>query len=567
MSHLAERWFCAWLIVGAALVGCNDEPSQPPALLGANDSQARPIDDPHIVTTAATVEPSATKPLPAVEPQHPEAAQLKLAPHQAMFQVEPQLAAEMVRRNGEILVDWPTPHVALLLTGDLAGYLEPCGCAGLENQKGGMSRRHALLKQLRAKGWPVVPLDAGGLVKRTGRQQELKFQTAVEAFRQMDYRAIGWGADDLRLSVGEVAAAIAEPDGSKSRFVSANVGLFGAESGLTQRWVIIEQGGHKIGVTSVLADALQSAINNPDIALQKADAALEQVLPELTKAADFRVLLAQADPAEARRLAQKFPGFQVVVCSGHIDEPPSRPEIIEGTKTILVQASHKGMYAVVLGLYDSGEQRIRYQRVPFDARFADSVEMHKLKTEYQSQLQALGWEGVGIKPRLFPNAQDEADLSGRFVGSQKCGECHSKAFEVFANTTHATATTTLLKLDPPRQFDAECISCHAIGWHPSEYYPYVSGFLGVDKTPHLIGNGCENCHGPGAAHVAAESGMFASSNPLRSNTAQRDKLRAQMRVPLGTKENNSCLKCHDVDNSPEFNLESYWADIVHKGKD
>ncbi len=567
MSHLAGRIVFAGLIVCAALMGCGEAPPKPPALLGTNDSTAKPIDDPHLLTTAATVEPAQAKPPLPVEVPKVEAAPLKLAAHQAMFQVDAQLVAEMVRRNGEILVDWPTPKAALLLTGDLAGYIEPCGCAGLENQKGGMSRRHALLKQLREKGWPVIPLDDGGLVKRTGRQQEIKFQTAVEAYRQMGYQAIGWGADDLRLSIGEVAAAIAEPDGSKSRFVSANVGLFGADSGLTQRWVVIEQAGLKLGVTSVLADAQHVTINNPDIALQKVDAALEQVTSELTKASEFRVLLAQAEPAEARRLAQKFPDYQVIVCSGHIDEPPSRPEIVEGTKTILVQASHKGMYGVVLGLYDSGPQRIRYQRVPFDARFADSTEMHKLKTEYQSQLQSLGWEGVAIKPRLFPQAQDEADLTGRFVGSQKCGECHTKAFEVFQNTTHATATTTLVKLDPPRQFDAECISCHATGWHPSEYYPYISGFLGVEKTPLLVGNGCENCHGPGAAHVAAESGMFAASNPLRNNNSQRDKLRAQMRVPLGTKESNVCLKCHDVDNSPEFHLENYWADIMHKGKD
>jgi hypothetical protein len=42
-----------------------------------------------------------------------------------------------VEVNGPIFVDWPKPDVALVFTGEQDGFLEPCGCAGLENQKGG----------------------------------------------------------------------------------------------------------------------------------------------------------------------------------------------------------------------------------------------------------------------------------------------------------------------------------------------------------------------------------------------------------------------------------------------
>src|SRR5688500_6786682 len=37
-----------------------------------------------------------------------------------------------VKVNGEIFVDWPKPDVALVFSGEQDGYLEPCGCAGLE---------------------------------------------------------------------------------------------------------------------------------------------------------------------------------------------------------------------------------------------------------------------------------------------------------------------------------------------------------------------------------------------------------------------------------------------------
>ncbi len=74
-----------------------------------------------------------------------------------------------------LFVGWPQPKLALVFTGRQYGYLEPCGCSGLENQKGGLVRRSTLLSQLAAKGWPVVPIDAGNQVRRFGRQSEIKF--------------------------------------------------------------------------------------------------------------------------------------------------------------------------------------------------------------------------------------------------------------------------------------------------------------------------------------------------------------------------------------------------------
>ena len=96
-----------------------------------------------------------------------------------------------------------------MISGRQEGYLEPCGCAGLENQKGGFSRRYALFKVLRQKGWPVAAVDVGGLVRRFGRQAEVQFGISAEALKTMGYCAVGFGSDDLRLSAGEIIAAVA----------------------------------------------------------------------------------------------------------------------------------------------------------------------------------------------------------------------------------------------------------------------------------------------------------------------------------------------------------------------
>src|SRR5690606_17047982 len=83
--------------------------------------------------------------------------------------------ADALKKNGPIFVDWPRPQLTLVFSGDMDGYIEPCGCAGLDNQLGGFKRRHTFLKKLAADGWNPVPLDMGGLVKRTGPQQNIKY--------------------------------------------------------------------------------------------------------------------------------------------------------------------------------------------------------------------------------------------------------------------------------------------------------------------------------------------------------------------------------------------------------
>ena len=80
----------------------------------------------------------------------------------------------------------------------------------------------------------------------------------------------------------------------------------------------------------------------------------------------------------------------------------------------------------------------------------------------------------------------------------------------------------------------------------------------------MVGNGCENCHGPGAKHAAAELGELEADKVLM------DQFRAEMRLPLD-KAQDKCHECHDHDNSPDFHkdnaFEEYWEKVKHYGKD
>ncbi len=457
-----------------------------------------------------------------------------------------------VKVNGEYFVGWPKPKLAILISGRQDGYLEPCGCAGLENQKGGLARRHALIEQLKEAGWPLVPLDVGNLVRRFGKQSEVQFAISAEALKIMGYRAAGFGPDDLRLSAGEVAAAVAGPDVGRSLFVSANASLFD----LTPKVQIIEKNGVKVGVTAILGDTYREQINNTEIEFTPPANALSKVASKLAKC-DVRILLAHATVDESIELAKQFPDFDFVVSADGGDEPPNIAKPIEGAKAMLIEVGHKGMYCVVLGLYDDEKEPVRYQRVALDSRFPSSPRMKQLMATYQEQLQDLGWSGLDLRFVAHPSTREGVPRSGAFVGAESCKECHSKAWEVWSQSPHYHATDSLEHADPPRQFDAECISCHATGWNPQEYFPYATGYDSLKNTPHLAGNQCENCHGPGGAHVAAETG---------DDAALRDAERQFMKLPYQDAA-ESCRKCHDLDNSPEFNFEEYWPQVEHIGKD
>ena len=164
-----------------------------------------------------------------------------------------------VKANGEIFVDWPKPDVALVFSGEQDGYLEPCGCAGLENQKGGLKRRFTLLKELRGKGWPVVAMDVGGQEKRSGVQPELKFDFSLRALAKLGYEAVGFGPNDLRMDLLPIVINLDEPS---KLLVSANVGIADFDEGMTRRYKIVEAGGMKIGVTSVLGKQEMAGLQN-----------------------------------------------------------------------------------------------------------------------------------------------------------------------------------------------------------------------------------------------------------------------------------------------------------------
>ncbi len=474
---------------------------------------------------------------------------------------EPTSSAEKppaTKAKQELFAGWTRPDVVLVFTGEQHGYIEPCGCTGLANQKGGLARRFSLLKSLRERGWTLWPIDTGTQIRRYGIQAEIKFQSTIAGLKQMGYQAIALGPDDLRLSTTMLAGLVVPTGDEPSPFFSSSAELFGDPSFLASVRVL-EQGEFEVGVAAVVAPSRALSITSDDIRIIDAEKAVARAVDKL-KDCSWKVLIVQGTRAETEKLVGAHDAFDLVVCSGEPGEPTRQPESIPGSRAKLILTGYKAMYAGVVGLWGKS---MRYQRVPLDARFPDAPEMLQLLADYQNALKLKGLEGLGIRPLPHPSGQ-------KFVGSAACADCHEEEYAIWKNGVdgkggpHAHATESLVhpgeRSEIPRHYDPECLSCHVTGWNPQQYYPYESGYLSLEKSAHLTGNGCENCHGPASQHVAAENGDIDADDALL------DKLRKALHLTLDNAE-RQCMECHDLDNSPDFHVrgafEKYWSRIRH----
>ncbi|MCB9664534.1 MAG: redoxin domain-containing protein [Alphaproteobacteria bacterium] len=87
---------------------------------------------------------------------------------------------------------------------------------------------------------------------------------------------------------------------------------------------------------------------------------------------------------------------------------------------------------------------------------------------------------------------------GAYVGSAACTGCHAAEHASWQASPHAGAMERLAAQGAAE--DARCVGCHAVARQPGPRPTEIEAFRTTE------GVGCEGCHGPGAAHVAAGGG-------------------------------------------------------------
>lgn len=466
--------------------------------------------------------------------------------------------------------DWGKPSAVIAFSGQQRGYLEPCGCSP-EFQKGGLARRAGFLKTLHEKKWPVVLADLGGLLDDRSREPDGKFmagpqqghaklQTALEAMHRMRYAVYNLGPEDIEVQDGFLGlmGLLANIDNPPlPRILSANleVDVVFEEQGLSYPHRLIEFPGvrDRIAFIGVVGAKYKDRMADQNLgAWQPPEAVIDPALRRLVRESAYQVLMFYGDLEDAKRIAKRFPELDLIIHASDAEEPSRDPVMVD--KTMLVSVGSKGKYTGVVGLFPR-EPRLRFELVPLDDRFEEDKTVRELlDKDYIARLENL---------HLVENAP-KRNISGlEFVGSEKCGQCHEKVYEFWKTTRHSHALETLVNgyvdtktgkaIAPGKHHNPECVSCHTTGFF------YQTGYDGTEATKHLGGNGCENCHGPGSQHARL------MLNPDITADEKRE-AKKMMHIAPQTEDGNVCTRCHDLENSPKFELLKYWEEVDHGGE-
>jgi peroxiredoxin len=148
-----------------------------------------------------------------------------------------------------------------------------------------------------------------------------------------------------------------------------------------------------------------------------------------------------------------------------------------------------------------------------------------------------GWSGERdaalLRMRLAKVAGEKVPMllhKTGFSGNEVCGVCHESAAATWELTTHATAYDTLVRHGADH--DAECVSCHVVG------YGKEGGYAIAKPDPSLENVGCETCHGRGGPHLSPGHAPQNAYEPV-------------------------CVACHNPEHSLGFDYATFLPRVSH----
>jgi hypothetical protein len=499
---------------------------------------------------------------------------------------------------------WTKPDLAILLSGQTFGYLQPCGCSRPQN--GGLVRRYNMFRLLEKKGWQVAGIDLGEIypnkaylsdqVKADGflpEQAREKFKTTLRILELLNYQDVGIGITEMKMPLLAGLMDWKQLNLRNPRPVSLDLKdpTKILEDKLDVRSFDTFGDKAKVGVSSVVgASVAKTMAGEPNVEFFDTAAMIRTLLPALAnKKVDVVILLVHGTEDEAKNIAKlgfaerqkkpALPNIDIIIHTSDFDTPPARPQLVPGTNTSLLFMGHKGKDVGVLGLYRKaapGGFTLRYDLVTLGPEFdtpANQVAGNAAMTlmeDYAKTVKNADFLSAYSALRIsHPTQRDlaKAQVEAKFVGSERCGDCHQKAMKVWEASGHSHAFKTLVDEKNPslRQFDPECIQCHTVGFkYRTGYFDPPAGATPKQIAKHnekLLNVGCESCHGPGSMHAddPTKKEFLPLINPIKLANPNGKILLDRF-----------CQSCHDIENDVHWGsrkpFEQSWKKIAHPDK-
>ncbi len=469
----------------------------------------------------------------------------------------------------------PTPRpgaapLRIVFSGLMQGHLEPCGCASA--QAGGIDRRQWWFRQNKQRF--DIKLEGGNLIAGNNPLERLKLMTIQDVLGGvMGYEVFPLGPNDLSLGAEELASYHG-PDGAPFLVTDLRKieGSTARAPYLTHK--ILPAGGYKVLVLSLAGpDGMPAKTGYEILPPERAVRAAIRAAGARGVAWDCSVLFVNYGGAKSARLeAKQLAGIDIVAAFPEAVETISKPEIVARdpktagvARTVILFPGWRGKNLLLWeGKPDAQGSWITTRThkeilsvtpstVPGKRPPGVDPDVWGMLRQHRQQVGELGV--------LEEMANVKATVNGaQYVGANACGRCHHDAFQRWQASPHPFAWKDLAAREKRDHWPAtkhpDCVGCHTVG------YGEKSGFVNAQKTPKLTSVGCEACHGPGSAHVAAmqpiQTQLDAKQEPPR---AEIDAAIAKSKPlkPTG----KTCFRCHNFEQSPGFRFNEKWQVIQH----
>jgi hypothetical protein len=464
----------------------------------------------------------------------------------------------------------PPTNATLFFTADLHGYIEPCGCS--LNMRGGLSRVAQVVNSARADGQHVFYFDSGSglfpaqqVPEASVGQQERKASALAQGLSLMNLTARAPGPlDDARGQAFRQGLGLPElPPATISRVDAGGYPLAVVSAGTLAAAQTLAATARREGAVFVVAllprsfeASLPGLVDARDVDLVLASQPRDELAAEQNKLLGVTTKLAQVQ-SKGRSvlrvdLVLREQGRSAwLKGNGERDrELASLDERIELTRA---QANDPSLGDEMRALRSAKLDDLVGRRaalasepvvvpetgnfasarfVPVESSVPKDPRVAEVERDYNQEVGAMNLAWAKEHGQDCPAATPEQP---GFVGSTVCGACHPEALAVWQKTKHPRAYEVLVK--EGKQYHLDCVTCHVALWQQP------AGTCRVDQTAGREEVSCESCHGPGSNHLA---------NPVKQTIARAD-------------SKQTCLKCHDHENSPSFEYETYLPRIRGPG--
>jgi hypothetical protein len=516
-----------------------------------------------------------------------------------------------------------SPTLRLYLLSDVAGALEPCGCR--KDMLGGIDHAAAMIRAqksdvphslLLASG-PLFFMDPQAEKKDAETDQDLwKAESIAESFQQIGLKAWAPGANDWAMGAKEFRALTA-----LSGAVPLGANLSG--DGL-QPFVVEVAGKTRVGLAGISVPELDgklpqgvAARTTPTTTTKPTattkptskpeEQALRAALATLRKQkAQIRVALISAPRRTAMRLAERVPGFHVVLVGSAVSRGDlnrgAAPPVMVGESLVVAAPNHlQGLALVDFFIRDDGDVFVDasgiQRRAALETQERRVAELEKRMVQWKrpgsgvsaSDLAARENDLAALRKEIVQLKQTPPAPAGSFfryrvenvTESAGVDETIKKQIDAFYKRVNEHNRVAFADRLPPEAGAgeatyvgiAECAKCHE---PPVEFWKttrhsgayatladdhkqfnldcvscHVTGYEkpGGSTVTHVSGLEnvqCEVCHGPGSKHVAkADDPTLIKRSPDRSLCA---------------------TQCHHPPHvADDWNVNTAWAHIVGPG--